>query len=175
MTKITPNNLIHDEANQLNTSCNTQTANNNFNNSNNLILNQIHLSNQSNLELEEDESCDHEQTTNTGPLSLARIQEYIENRSQSDDDYDLRPKFAILKHNAELLHNNSSSLSSDQTRSGRTCAKTPAWFFNIPTTRSPFPDFESKLPPEQEKWWWFETDWQNIIYNILFYWLQYIA
>lgn len=61
-----------------------------------------------------------------------------------DDDYDLRPKFAILKHKTELLSGNSG----DQRSAPRSYPKTPDWFFNIPDTRSPFPNFESNLKDE---------------------------
>lgn len=68
----------------------------------------------------------------------------------SDDHDDLRPKFAIIKHKTEILRqqttNNNHSCSNINERK----ATTPAWFFNIPNVRSPFPDFGSKLPPEDD-------------------------
>lgn len=69
-------------------------------------------------------------------------------------DDDLRPKFAILKHKDNILHLSTSThlnlrISSDSSVKNQPPAKTPSWFFNIPTTRTPFPDFESKLPPEE--------------------------
>lgn len=62
------------------------------------------------------------------------------------EDYDLRPKFAALKHKPEFLISTNSSLNSHATS-----RITPSWFFNIPTTRSPFPDFGSKLPEEDDE------------------------
>lgn len=66
-------------------------------------------------------------------------------QSSHEDDYDLRPKFAILKHKTELLTGNSGEQHSIAPRS---YPKTPDWFFNIPDTRSPFPNFQSSLPDE---------------------------
>jgi hypothetical protein len=60
-----------------------------------------------------------------------------------DENYDLRPKFAILKHKTEILTSNRENQSAP-----RTYPKTPDWFFNIPDTRSPFPNFESNLNDE---------------------------
>lgn len=72
-----------------------------------------------------------------------------------EQDYDLRPNFAILKHKTEHLrpssgpndNNNSSSPLSTQVDNSnkRVYPRTPDWFFNIPDTRSPFPDFGSKV------------------------------
>lgn len=69
-------------------------------------------------------------------------------------DDDLRPKFAILKHRTEILHSSTAThlnirTSDSSPAKNQPLAKTPSWFFNIPTTRTPFPDFESKLPPEE--------------------------
>lgn len=66
----------------------------------------------------------------------------------------LRPKFGILKHKTEII-NQTTIQSRDLSAVGRQTehkqkATTPSWFFNIPTTRSPFPEFESKLPPEDQ-------------------------
>lgn len=66
-------------------------------------------------------------------------------------DYDLRPKFGVFKHKTEIINQKTIN----QAQSSLTSAKqekaiTPSWFFNIPNTRSPFPDFGSKLPPEDK-------------------------
>lgn len=64
-------------------------------------------------------------------------------------DYDLRPKFGIFKHKTEII--NQKTIHQTQfevSTSAKQKPITPSWFFNIPNTRSPFPDFESKLPPE---------------------------
>lgn len=58
-------------------------------------------------------------------------------------DFDLRPKFAILRHRPQLTQRKDASSDARQQT-----AVTPAWFFNIPTTRSPFPEFGSKLPDD---------------------------
>lgn len=68
------------------------------------------------------------------------------NKNFKYGDEDLRPKFAILKHKAEVLH--PSTAAHLNVGTNRPQAETPSWFFNIPTTRSPFPYFESKLPAE---------------------------
>lgn len=75
-----------------------------------------------------------------------------------DQDYDLRPNFAILKHKTEDCNSSSSdncnraareTLSSrrgnNQDNPNKIFPKTPDWFFNIPDTRSPFPTFGSKV------------------------------
>ena len=78
-----------------------------------------------------------------------------------EQDYDLRPNFAILKPKTEESNNSRNSNNPSQqpfsTRPqancnniNRTYPKTPDWFFNIPDTRSPFPEFESKLIDDTE-------------------------
>lgn len=62
--------------------------------------------------------------------------------SQHCDQYDLRPKFAVI---GKLTSEQSSDAAN---RRQAATSPTPAWFFNIPTSRSPFPDFKSKLPEE---------------------------
>lgn len=59
-------------------------------------------------------------------------------------DFDLRPKFATLKHRPEFIQQKD-ALSDARHQA----ATTPAWFFNIPDTRSPFPDFGTKLPEDE--------------------------
>lgn len=58
----------------------------------------------------------------------------------SNDSFNLRPKFAIIKHKTEVLRQQTTNQHSNEHT-----ATTPAWFFNIPSTRSPFPDFGSKV------------------------------
>lgn len=53
------------------------------------------------------------------------------------DNFDLRPKFAILKHRPEFIQQKDDR---SEYRQQRALASTPAWFFNIPNTRSPFPE-----------------------------------
>lgn len=75
--------------------------------------------------------------------------------TQKRFDYDLRPKFAILKHKSEILTQLTTKeielSSTNVARPQAALAITPAWFFNIPTTRSPFPEFESKLPVDDNE------------------------
>lgn len=47
---------------------------------------------------------------------------------------DLRPNFAIIKHNID-----------DKLKENNRAVPAPNWFFNIPTTRSPFPDVRGIL------------------------------
>lgn len=56
------------------------------------------------------------------------------------NDLELRPKFSILKHTPETLD---SSKTSNAGSTGRT-KQTPEWYFNIPDTLTPFPDFGAK-------------------------------
>lgn len=60
-----------------------------------------------------------------------------DNQKHNDCSLELRPKFAILKHKSELI--NQGDLNN------RKAVAAPAWFFNIPTTRSPFADFGGTL------------------------------
>lgn len=60
----------------------------------------------------------------------------------ASEDFDLRPKFAILKHKPEFIEQKDALSEARQKQSSPT---TPAWFFNIPTTKSPFTDFGNKL------------------------------
>lgn len=77
--------------------------------------------------------------------------------ASNDGAQDLRPKFSISKHKSDLLNSatTSSLASSSNGQTTRTQQQsrvtTPDWFFNIPTVRSPFPDFGSKLPPEDDE------------------------
>lgn len=104
------------------------------------------------LERMREQRAHHEQQQYRGSdHSDSQNQPQIEVTSRVDKnlnygDEDLRPKFAILKHKAEVLH--PSTAVHLNIGPNRPQAKTPSWFFNIPTTRSPFPYFESKLPTE---------------------------
>lgn len=91
------------------------------------------------------------------PNELSSTQIHISAASSSpstnallSNDHDLRPKFAILRHKSEYINQSLRYPSSDGTTHHQT-APTPSWFFNIPTTRSPFPDFGSSLPPEADE------------------------
>lgn len=82
----------------------------------------------------------------------------IRNKSkQISSDYNLRPKFTILKHKTEIINGKTVNQSGSNENSANAQVVynkqkpvTPSWFFNIPDTRSPFPNFESKLPPEDK-------------------------
>lgn len=63
------------------------------------------------------------------------------------EHYDLRPKFAILKHKTEHLTGNNQDA---RRTTERAYPKTPEWFFNIPDTRTPFTNFESRLSDDFE-------------------------
>lgn len=71
------------------------------------------------------------------------------NHRAGRDDFDLRPKFAIIKHKSEILNQTtqeSATRLADRAQSPQ--AITPAWFFNIPTIRTPFLDFGRDLSEE---------------------------
>lgn len=118
-------------------------------------------------------SCNISSTSSTSQLNTNNSPQRRDADSHDNNrgqDCDLRPKFAILKHKTEFLNQqskysqdlakfksrNNNNYTSDgrapnynnnnNTNQKREKATTPAWFFNIPTTRSPFPDFGSKLP-----------------------------
>lgn len=73
-------------------------------------------------------------------FALSSARRLTTSAASHDADYDLRPKFAILRHKTD-----SSDCRSEQVINPRAYPKTPDWFFNIPDTRSPFPNFESNL------------------------------
>lgn len=109
---------------------------------------------------EQDTTISHEdeneqQSNNNGSVANIIASVLAANRQQNshnDDKYDLRPKFAILKHKSELLNAQQvSALPNSNNHRRRAYPKTPDWFFNIPTTRSPFPDFGSKLSSNQDE------------------------
>lgn len=85
---------------------------------------------------------------NSEPISPKAQLSLEENRlmvSPSDEtptipskSIELRPHFAIIKHNL------------NDTRKNNKAVPAPAWFFNIPTTRSPFPDMNGIITQECE-------------------------
>lgn len=99
---------------------------------------------------------------NISPSSVSNSPDLTNNSASNQDqyqgqEYDLRPKFAILKHKPDIINqtlpsaknlNHQQRLEQQQQYKQQHSAPTPAWFFNIPTTKSPFPYFESKLPNE---------------------------
>lgn len=136
MTKITTTNSAEfDDSDLEETGCN-----NNSNNNNNY---------QSSITFNSKESKDK-----CLKLATAAYEAAVGKTRQvnSDDNNDsLRPKFAIIKHKTETSRQQTSYNSNHSmfnTSEGK--ATTPAWFFNIPTVRSPFPDFGSKLPQEDD-------------------------
>lgn len=134
MTRIKPNQF--DETGQPKTSCNTLLINNNIANNTDDPSN-----------CQRNDAGDENDQTNRQPVanSILALASAANCQLTRQDNYDLRPKFAILKHKSEILNTSSSSV--DNTK--RTYPKTPDWFFNIPTTRSPFPDFASRLPADE--------------------------
>lgn len=97
----------------------------------------------------EDKSCSENDSISSKSLRAKS--------KQISSDYILRPKFAILKHKTEIINRktvNQSRSDEDSANAQAVFNKqkpiTPSWFFNIPDIRSPFPDFESKLPPEDQ-------------------------
>lgn len=67
--------------------------------------------------------------------------------SDKSDSLDLRPKFAILKHKLEPISNNGHNNNNNNCRKA---VAAPAWFFDIPTFRSPFPDMSRHPIDEME-------------------------
>lgn len=69
--------------------------------------------------------------------SLSTVSKH--DKLQSDlESLNLRPKFASLKPKTEASNNNKTNKP----------ITAPAWFFNIPTNRSPFPDMSSSNSDE---------------------------
>lgn len=62
----------------------------------------------------------------------------VQNQGSMNEKSDLRPKFAILKHKPEVL------VSTSTTGSAKSAGQTPDWYFNIPDSLNPFPDFGPK-------------------------------
>lgn len=118
MTKIKSSKTIPGDDKE--TSCNNKTTNHNRGGS----------------DFGEGKSSSSPETPTFLPKQNSRKQTSGDGQANDDDSYSLRPKFAIFKHKTEVLRQQTTNKKSNEQR-----ATTPSWFFNIPTTRSPFPDF----------------------------------
>ena len=92
-----------------------------------------------------DESATHKDNDRFSVNSTFALAAKLSYKTTNDsvEQNDLRPKFPLLKHKPSSLGNSSSSA---DTPKQKVYPKTPDWFFNIPNSRSPFPDFGTKLP-----------------------------
>lgn len=148
MTRITQPNQEVDEAEPKN-HCNTPN------------IAQDHRDNHSTIYNNHDDGSDNYSDNQEGdeqtyrPVAEILALTSAANRLTIAKDYDLRPKFAILKHKAEILKSSHSSTttttpSDQENKTQRTYPKTPDWFFNIPTTRSPFPSFATQSSDDND-------------------------
>lgn len=110
-----------------------------------------HLDKESICELQEDNKIFQDNQTEQEKQSLStedkrleaqfllgdnRLEISTSNENNQTKPIKLRPNSAIIKHNI------------NDTQKNNKAVPAPAWFFNIPTTRSPFPDINGIITQE---------------------------
>lgn len=74
-------------------------------------------------------------------LADTQIQRQTAGQASTDENLDLRPNLAILRHKPEVL---SLQLETGSPAETDQINETPEWYFNMPDTLTPFPDFASR-------------------------------